>query len=171
MKSRIISESAIMTSLSLLVLFLASVSPVNKIFIASASALIIEVFIKRNTLKRSFLVFLPTSILSLLILPFKVIAILYILIFGGYSIVRNVIEIKHKWLKKILMVLYIDAVLWLLFLLANQLFDNIFKQILNGSICQNLLFFLVLQVVVLLYDFGLDIASKLLMSKLGNIGL
>ncbi len=69
------------------------------------------------------------------------------------------------------MVLYIDAVLWLLFLLANQLFDNIFKQILNGSICQNLLFFLVLQVVVLLYDFGLDIASKLLMSKLGNIGL
>jgi len=170
MSTRIISQSAILTSLSLVILILASLSPVNKLFIASGSALILEVAIKRIKLKESLMVFLTTAILSLFFLPYKMIAILYIFLFGGYSLIRNKIKVKKKLLKKLIMIIYVDLVFFGLLLLANKLFESVFELIIRGPFWQNLILFFVLQMAVLLYDYGLDIASRLLNNKLRDIG-
>jgi len=170
MTTRLLSESGIFTGLSLVVLLLSSISPVNKIFIASASALILEVFIKRNRAKPGFLVYLSTATLAFLFLPYKVMAILYMTVFGGYSLIRNILLVKNSLLKKTLMVLYFNGVIYLLFFLANQLMENILQNILNGPFWQNLLFFFVIQLAVLLYDIGLDLASKILLEKMKDIG-
>jgi len=171
MNTRLIAESSILTSLSLVILLMASLSPVNKIFIASASALVLEISIKRNHLKPSLFVFFPTVILSFFLLPYKMFAILYLTIFGGYSIIRNCITIKNKALKKTIMIIYFDVVFWVLFFLANQLFENVFEKLINGPFWQNLLLFFVLQLAVLLYDYALDIGSKLLINKLKDLGI
>jgi len=171
MSTRLISESGILTGLSVTVLLLAAISPVNNLFIASASALVLEVSIKRNTMKQSFFVYLATSILSFFILPYKMIAVLYVFIFGGVSLLRNIIHLKMIILKKIIMVVYVDVVIWMLFLLGNQLFENLFKEIIIGSTWQNILFFFVLQVAVLLYDYALSIATRLIVKKLKDIGV
>ncbi len=171
MNTRLIAESSILASLSLVILLIASLSPVNKLFIASASALVLEVSIKRNHMKSSLFVFFPTAILSFFFLPYKMFAILYFFLFGGYSIIRNYITINNKVLKKTFLIIYFDTVFWILFVLANQLFENVFEKLINGPFWQNLLLFFVLQLAVLLYDYALDIASKLLINKLKKLGI
>jgi hypothetical protein len=171
MNSRLIAESGILTSLSLVILLIASVSPVNKVFIASASALVLEVFIKRNSIKQSIFVFFPTAILGLIFLPYKMIAVLYLFLFGGFSLIRNLIVHKNVLLKKFVMVMYFDVVFCMLFLIANQLFENLFAEILIGPFWQNMLLFFVLQVVVLLYDYALDLGAKIIVAKLKDIGV
>jgi len=170
MTTRLLSESGIFTGLSLVVLFLSTISPVNKIFIASASALILEVFVKRNRVKAAFMVYLSTAILSLVFLPYKMIAILYVTLFGGYSLVRNILLIKNRLLKRTLMVLYFNFVMISLFFLTDQLMENILQKIINGPFWQNLILFFVIQLAVLLYDIGLDLASKILLEKMKDIG-
>jgi len=170
MTTRLLSESGIFTGLSLVVLFLSTISPVNKIFIASASALILEVFVKRNRVKAAFMVYLSTAILSLVFLPYKMIAILYVTLFGGYSLVRNILLVKNRLLKRTLMVLYFNFVMFSLFFLTDQLMENILQKIINGPFWQNLILFFVIQLAVLLYDIGLDLASKILLEKMKDIG-
>jgi|SRR6056297_3082844 len=170
MTTRLLSESGIFTGLSLVVLFLSTISPVNKIFIASASALILEVFVKRNRVKAAFMVYLSTAILSLVFLPYKMIAILYVTLFGGYSLVRNILLVKNRLLKRTLMVLYFNFVMISLFFLTDQLMENILQKIINGPFWQNLILFFVIQLAVLLYDIGLDLASKILLEKMKDIG-
>lgn len=171
MKTRLISESGIMTSLSLVILLIASVSPVNKIFIASASALVLEIAIKRNKIKQSFFVFIPTAILSILILPYKMIGVLYIFIFGGFSMIRNMINFKNTVFKKFFLITYFDVIFFMLFVIANHLFENLFDKIIFAPYWQNMLLFFVLQMAVLLYDYGLDISAGIIVSKLKDIGL
>ncbi len=170
MNTRIIAESGIFTGLSLFILFLAAISPVNKMFIAGASALILEVFIKRHYIKKAFFVFLPTTIMAFFLLPYKSIAILYILIYGGYSIIRNMIMIKNYLIKKTIMAIYANTALWLLFIFADILFDNIFQKIISGHFWQNLFLFFVIQLAIFLYDYLLDLASDILLKKLKAIG-
>ena len=170
MTTRLLSESGIFTGLSLVVLFLSTISPVNKIFIASASALILEVFVKRNRVKAAFMVYLSTAILSLVFLPYKMIAILYVTLFGGYSLVRNILLVKNRLLKRTLMVIYFNFVMFSLFFLTDQLMENILQKIINGPFWQNLILFFVIQLAVLLYDIGLDLASKILLEKMKDIG-
>ena len=71
MNTRLISESGILTGLSVTILLIAAISPVNNLFIASASALVLEVSIKRNTMKQSLFVYLATAVLGFFILPYK----------------------------------------------------------------------------------------------------
>ncbi len=171
MNTRLISESGILTSLSLVILLIASVSPVNKVFIASASALVLEIFIKRNKTKHSIFVFLPTAVLGFIFLPYKMIAIFYVFFFGGFSILRNLINVKNNILKKIMLVTYVDVVFWMLLQIANQFFENIFEKFINGPFWQNILLFFVLQVAVLLYDYALEITTNLITRKLKDIGV
>ncbi|HPE39962.1 MAG TPA: hypothetical protein PLI77_02610 [Bacteroidales bacterium] len=170
MNTRVIAESGLFTGLSIVVLIIAAISPINKLFIAGVSALILEVFIKRHNPKKAFLVFLPTAIISFLFLPYKSIAILYIFAFGGYSMIRSMIKTRNLFVKKTMMVIYANTALWLLFLFANILFEDFFQKIISGHFWQNLLFFFVIQLVILLYDYLLDLASGLLLRKLKAIG-
>ena len=129
-----------------------------------------EVFIKRNKHKPAIFLFFATSTLAVVFLPYKMIAILYFFLFGGYSLVRNIILFDDRYLKKAIMLCYFNLVLFLLFFIANKFFENILQVILNGPLWQNLLIFFVIQLAVLLYDFGLDLASKILLNKLKDIG-
>jgi hypothetical protein len=78
---------------------------------------------------------------------------------------------KNALLKKLVMVMYFNVVFCMLFLIANQLFENLFAEILIGPFWQNMLLFFVLQVVVLLYDYALDLGAKIIVAKLKDIGV
>lgn len=170
MKTRIISQAGLFSALILLTLLIASFSPVNKLSISALSAVLVKVFADRHTVKTTLFLLAATSFLSFVLLPYKMIAVLYLSVFGGYVLIRKTLKINKIILKKCVMLIYMDTVIFVLFFAANKIFDNIFQKILNRPLWQIISFFFVLQLAIFIYDFMLSIVSTLIERYLKKIG-
>jgi hypothetical protein len=109
MKSNNIAKGGIFAALSLILLYLASVFPTNKLFILGIASCIIPLSIMLTGVKNTIIVFSTVSLLSLFIIPSKLIAISYILIFGSYGFVKYFIEkLRNIPLEFVLKLLYFN---------------------------------------------------------------
>ncbi|MFT5873352.1 MAG: hypothetical protein ACI8WT_002296 [Clostridium sp.] len=92
MKSNHIAKGGIFAALSLILLYLSSVFPTNKLFILGIASCIIPLSILMTGIKNTIVVYCAVSLLSLFIIPSKLISLSYILIFGSYGFVKYYIE-------------------------------------------------------------------------------
>lgn len=92
MKSNNIAKGGIFAALSLILLYLSSVFPTNKLFILGIASCIIPLSILMTGIKNTIVVYCAVSLLSLFIIPSKLISLAYILIFGSYGFVKYYIE-------------------------------------------------------------------------------
>lgn len=146
---------SVLTALSVAVLFLSSVLPSGKLAVCAVSALLPAVAMILYDTKWAVLVYSATSIISMLILPTRAVALIYTLILGYYTITKSLIERLEKpvleWFIKIIvfnigvLALYLIYVyvfksellyaLWLLLLGANAIFilyDIALTRLFNG---------------------------------------
>ena len=109
MKSSQIAKGGIFTALSLILLYLSSVLPTNKLFILGIASCIIPLSLITTGIKNTFIVYAAVSLLSLFIIPSKLISIAYILIFGAYGFVKYFIEkLRNMPLEFVLKLLYFN---------------------------------------------------------------
>jgi hypothetical protein len=109
MKSNNIAKGGIFAALSLILLYLSSVFPTNKLFILGIASCIIPLSIMLTGVKNTLVVYAAVSLLSLFLIPSKLIAISYILIFGSYGIVKYFVEkLRSIPLEIILKLLYFN---------------------------------------------------------------
>jgi hypothetical protein len=109
MKSNNIAKGGIFAALSLILLYLSSVFPTNKLFILGIASCIIPLSIMLTGVKNTLVVYAAVSLLSFFIIPSKLIAISYILIFGSYGIVKYFVEkLRSIPLEFILKLLYFN---------------------------------------------------------------
>lgn len=109
MKSNNIAKGGIFVALSLILLYLSSVFPTNKLFILGIASCIIPLSIMLTGVKNTLVVYAAVSLLSLFLIPSKLIAISYILIFGSYGIVKYFVEkLRRIPLEFILKLLYFN---------------------------------------------------------------
>jgi hypothetical protein len=103
-KTSSLAKGGIYTALSIIMIYLANISPTSKITFLAIAAAIIPLSIITTNIKNSTAVFAATSILSLL-LGLRGAAITYILFFGLYGFVKYYIERLRKlpleWLLKL----------------------------------------------------------------------
>ncbi len=92
MKSNHIAKGGIFAALSLILLYFSSVLPTNKLFLLGIASCIIPLSIITTGIKNTIVVYSAVSLLSLFIIPSKLISIAYILIFGAYGFVKYFIE-------------------------------------------------------------------------------
>lgn len=163
MKSNSIAKGGIFAALSLILLYLSSVFPTNKLFILGIASCIIPLSIMLTGVRNTIVVFATVSLLSLFIIPSKVVAIAYILIFGSYGFVKYFIEKLRKVpLEFILKLLYFN--------ISSAIIIFIYKLVIIKIPNINIyLVILAMQLAFIVYDYALTAfiayANKNLLKK------
>jgi hypothetical protein len=110
MKSNNIAKGGIFAALSLILLYLSSVLPTNRLSILTIASCIIPLSIMLTGIKNTIVVYGAVSLLSLFIIPSKLISIAYILIFGSYGFIKYYIEkLRNMPLEIALKLLYFNV--------------------------------------------------------------
>jgi len=149
MKSNHIARGGIFAALSLILLYLSSIFPTNKIFILGLASCIIPLSIMVTGIKNTLVVYCAVSLLGLLIIPSKLISVSYILIFGSYSFVKYFVEkLRNIPLEIILKLLYFN--------LTSAIIVNLYKLVLLKTLNINIyLVILIMEIAFIVYDYAL----------------
>lgn len=154
-KTRLVAYSGIMTALSVVLLFLGSISVSLGYAVPIFTGLLMIFLIESVSVNSAVITYFAVSLLSLLLLNNKETALFYVLFFGYYPILRIYIQkIKLKPVRIILKLFLFNvsmtAVQLILVYILNIPFDNIFGKL--GII----LFALALNFIFVLYDITYD---------------
>ena len=149
MKSNHIAKGGIFAALSLILLYLSSVFPTNKLFILGIASCIIPLSIITTGVKNTVVVYSAVSLLSLFIIPSKLISIAYILIFGAYGFAKYFIEkLRNMPLEFILKLLYFN--------ISSAIIIFLYKLVLLKMPNINIyLIILILELAFVVYDYTL----------------
>jgi len=150
-KTSIISSGALLTALSLVIMAMTAVFPTLQYTLVAMAGLLPAVMVIRYGLGSGWYVYAAASALAVILLPDKQAALLYILLFGHYPMLKSLLERIRRpvaqWTAKLALcnVLVVFA-LWL----SSRLF-------LQGADMQDMpvyLFILLANVVFVIYDIG-----------------
>lgn len=148
-KSKQISLGAMITVLSIILLYFTSILPTMKAFFISLSSFLISILIIEVGKRGASLSFIATSILGLLLIPNKTVIIPYISFLGFYGIVKSYIEKLDKfvleWVIKLIVFnisLFINYIIFMKFFISN----------LNLPLSIGIIFSIV-QIIFIIYDF------------------
>ena len=164
MKSNYIAKGGIFAALSLILLYLSSVFPTNRLFILGVASCIIPLSIMLTGVKNTVVVYGSVCLLSLFIIPSKLISIAYILIFGCYGFVKYFVEkLRSIPIEFVLKLLYFN--------ISSAIIILIYKSLLLNTPNINIyLLILFMEFAFLVYDYALTIfivyANKKLVKKL-----
>lgn len=132
-KASYIAKGGLFTALSVLMIYLSSIITTNRLFFLGAASLIIPMCILILNMKYSLLVYLCSSIISLLLLGPKGTVVAYILFFGLYGVIKLYIEKQQNLMVEILLkLIYFNLVLALVyfglqFIILNNVNINYLK--------------------------------------------
>lgn len=122
-RSRTIAFGGIFAALSLVMLYLACITPSGKVGLAAVAGLFPVGALLAAGKTAGYFSWLASGLLGLLMLPDKGIALLYLLFLGGYPVLKNNIEAKRKApLEICAKLLYFNAVLLIMCFLFSGLF-------------------------------------------------
>ena len=149
MKSNNIAKGGIFAALSLILLYFSSVFPTNRLFLLGIASCLIPLSILITGIKNTIVVYTTISILSLFIIPSKLISVAYILIFGSYGFVKYYIEkLRSTILEFILKLLYFN--------ISSAIIISIYKLvILNLPNINIYLLILLMEFCFIVYDYTL----------------
>lgn len=120
-----LTRSSFYTALSVLLIYLSSILPINKLYILAIACCIIPISILTTGVKNSILVYAASSILSFLLLGIKINVFSYIILFGTYGFVKLYIErLRKLYLEIFLKLLFYNAAIFIIFLIYKTLFFN-----------------------------------------------
>lgn len=116
-----VSLTAMFASMSLLFLYLASVLPTMNIAMFFLSSVFVMGLVLEEEIGLAFMMFAVVSLLSLLLMPDRLMVIPYIIFFGHYGIGKYYIEtnIRDKVVRYIIKLLYYNVALILIYLIAQ----------------------------------------------------
>ncbi|HEY8804038.1 MAG TPA: hypothetical protein VIM42_02845 [Clostridium sp.] len=164
MKSNHIAKGGIFAALSLILLYLSSIFPTNKLFILGITSCIIPLSIMVTGIKNTIVVYSAVSLLSFFIIPSKIISIAYILIFGSYGFAKYYIEKSRNIpLEIVLKLLYFN--------ITSAIIITAYKLVLLKVPNINIyLLILAMEIAFVMYDYALtafiSYANKNLLKKL-----
>lgn len=105
-KTRIISVTSLLIALTVVLLYIASLIPSARIAAAAVAGLLTAAAVIECGILSGAACYACSSILAILLLPLKSVAVLYILFFGYYPVIKSLIERLNKraveWAFKIL---------------------------------------------------------------------
>lgn len=159
MKVKNLTFSSILVALTIVLLALNTIMPISTLSILTLASALIPISIIKTTLRSSFLVYVSSSILGLLLLP-KNIVILYIMFFGIYGIVKFLIEKLNNRLFEISLKLIFSSFILIIYYLIFNSFVNLTTIDLPLYII-----FIGANIVFLIYDRALTMLISIYLEK------
>jgi hypothetical protein len=110
LKTRSIALNGVLGALAVVCLLLADFLPTNTISLYALSSFFVSIAIVENGVRAGWIFYIATGLLSLIIVPDKMILIPYVLFFGMYGIVKFYIEkLRRIVIEYILKFIYFNA--------------------------------------------------------------
>lgn len=157
MKSSKLAIGGISVALSLVILYLTNIIPINTLAILTIVSSIIPITIIKTDIKTAIMVYIITSICSFMFLPITY-SIMYIAIFGIYGIIKCFIERLHNTSLEILLKLvFFNIILAIVYFALPSILGNIKISI--------LLMFIGVNIAFLVYDYALTIVITYFLAK------
>ena len=148
-RTKQIAVCAVLSALSLVLLYLASLLPTSRLALVAVAGLLPALAVMAYGVGWGFSTFLVTAALALLILPTKDAAVVYCLFFGHYPVVKSLIErLNRFWLEWVLKLLWAN----LLILVCWLLFRAILFHMISMQSVATLVLFLAGNVAFIVYD-------------------
>ena len=148
---RRLTLAAMLTALSAAVLFFAGLVPSGKLGLTAIAGLIPAVAVLEGGIRTGFLCYAGTSLLSLVLLPGKLPALLYAILLGHYPMLKSLIERLRRrpleWLCKL-------ALANALFFLLRRLVWALLSPSLPEALSAAWLYYLAGSAAFVAYDFG-----------------
>jgi len=155
-KTKQITYGGMITLLSVASLYCTGIMPTNKLLFLALSSFLLAIIVIDYGIKQSLLVYIATSLLSLILVPNKAIIILYIVYFGYYGILKSLIErLGNLFLEWFLKLLSFNMAMGVTYLLSSQLFF--------GSTTSTLplwVLYIGIQPLFILFDYMFSLAIK-----------
>jgi hypothetical protein len=127
-KSINIARGGLFTALGVLFIYLSTIIPTSRLYVLGLASCIIPMSILMTNVKNTFIIYAATSLLSLLIVGFKGNVIAYILFFGLYGFIKFYVErLRNAPYEFILKLLFFNAALVIIYLLAQMFFQDLIK--------------------------------------------
>lgn len=163
MKAKHIAENGILGALTVVILYVASIFPINTFSILTVASVLIPISIIRTSIRDAILLYIASSILCFFLIKTNI-AIFYILFFGIYGIIKYFIEKIQKVFIEILLKLISFNILLAVtyFIVINFI----------GAINLKLpLYFLWIigQIAFLIYDYALTIIISFYLKKIHKL--
>jgi len=160
MKSKNITLGGIMIALSIVILYLATIIPINTLAIMTIASSIIAITILRSDVKTAFIVYIGATILAFFLVPIDFV-IYYGVFFGVYGIIKYYIEKLRKLpLEIILKLIFFNAILILIVLLLRLSLSS-----LNTTLPITALI-LGAQIMFIIYDYALTLIITYYLNKI-----
>lgn len=154
-----IAFTGLMLALTIAMLFLAVLMPLNRLFFTAISSVFVAVVIMEIGIGYGWLFYIASSLLALLLIPMKSIALLYAAIFGIYGIIKGYIEKIHdRWIEVILKLLFFNLSLFILYKIAAAFSPNELNISGQWSV---VLLWLAAQAAFLVYDYAYTLFLRL----------
>ncbi|MGL4736539.1 MAG: hypothetical protein ACRCW2_03685 [Cellulosilyticaceae bacterium] len=177
MSSKNIALGGILTALTLVLLYLTLFIPTNTLTLLTLASFMVPVALMRGNLKTAVLVYICSSLLGFIFVPSY--AVLYVIFFGCYGIVKYFIERQdHFVLEWFLKLLFYNVIVIVFFKTFIALFDpefinrivNFGEQLLpQVPYIGIILLWLVSQVVFIVFDYALTLLVDLYYKYFGKL--
>lgn len=132
-KTQNVALGGILTALSIVLLYLASILPAAKIGLCASAGVIPSIAVCRNGIRTGTLIYIASAILAFLVVPDKTIAFFYAAFFGLYTLIKFFIEsIRRLSLEWVLKLLFFNCIAAALYFFGRELL-GIFPSRLSGS--------------------------------------
>lgn len=153
-----IAFSAIALALTVICLYGAAAFSTGRIAALALASLFCGICVNEYGVRYGAALYVGASILSLLFIPSRMYALIYIVFVGYYPIVKLYIErLRKLWAEWILKVLYFNAVLLLLYILFKAFFMPGLNPGLAALILQYIgLIIAALEIIFVVYDLALS---------------
>ena len=158
-----ITTGGILIALTIVVLYLTQFIQINTLTLLTVASLFVPVALIKCNLKTAWIVYVGSSILSILLIQFNI-ALMYTVFFGLYGIIKYLAE-KKRHIKPLEIILKL-----IFFNIAIAIYYLVFTSLL-GTLNLNLKFpiylvILVGEIVFFVYDYGLTLLIAFYMQKI-----
>lgn len=123
-----IAITALLCALTVIVLYISSVVPTLRLVLIASAGLLPAVIVLRYGIPSGFVLYAIASVMAFILLPSKGNALLYILVFGHYPMLKSLIErIDKVWLEWILKISLFNVLASVLILFFSTVVVDIIK--------------------------------------------
>ena len=149
-----VSLTAMFASMSLLFLYLASILPTMNIAMFFLSSVFVMGLVLEEEIGLAFLMFAVVSLLSLLLMPDKLLVIPYVIFFGHYGIGKYYIEtgIRDKVIRYVVKLLYYNIALVLIYIVTLLINTDVLSDVMYFDVALYILIPLA-ELAFVLYDY------------------
>ncbi len=157
--TRKFTVASIMSALAVVCIFGSAYLPTGRIALLAITSMCVLVTVAECGVKLAWLQYVATSLLAILLIPFKFQVLLFVALLGYFPILKLHIEkIKILWLEWLVKILFFNALLIVVyfifkyFLLQYASFGAIFDIVISNT----WLVILIAEVVFVIYDYLLS---------------